>query len=109
MRDSEITELYWRRDEAAITQSKLKYGAYCRAIAVNILGSPEDADECVSDTWLSAWNSIPPARPARLSAFLGRITRNRAIDQYRRDRAVKRAGGELPLCLDELGECIVLR
>ena len=105
MDDSVITELYWQRDERAINESRSKYGAYCSTIADNILHSAEDTEECVNETWLKAWNAIPPERPSRLSAFLGKITRNLAIDRYRRDRSGRCGGGQTALCLDELGEC----
>ena len=106
MDDSVIIELYWQRDERAIKESKSKYGAYCNTIADNILHSAEDTEECVNETWLKAWNVIPPERPLRLSAFLGRITRNLAIDKYRRERSGRYGGGQIAMCLDELGECI---
>ncbi len=106
MEDSAIVALYWARDQRAITESSDKYGAYCASIARNILESPEDADECVSDTWYRAWNAIPPQRPALLSAFLGRITRNLAFDRWRRQNSAKRGGGETALVLEELGDCI---
>ena len=106
MEDSRIIELYWERDEDAIVQSKKKYGTYCKAIASNILHSNEDAEECLSDTWVRAWNSIPPEKPGRLAVFLGKITRNLAIDRYRKEHSQKSGGGQLKLCLDELGECI---
>ena len=106
MDDSVIIELYWQRDERAIKESKSKYGVYCSTIADNILHSAEDSEECVNETWLKAWNVIPPERPLRLSAFLGRITRNLAIDKYRRERSGRYGGGQTAMCLDELGECI---
>ena len=106
MDDSTIIELYFQRNEQAISQSSLKYGSYCRTIAHNILHSSEDAEECVNDTWSKAWNSIPPSRPNRLSVFLGRITRTLAIDHYRKTNAQKRGGSQIALCLDELSECI---
>ena len=106
LEDSEIIRLYWQRDELAIRASEAKYGSYCLAIARNILASAEDAEETVSDTWLRAWNAMPPQRPARLSAFLGRITRNLAFDRYRRQSADKRGGGELAQVLEELAECV---
>ena len=76
MEDSRIIDLYWKRSEEAITESDRKYGRYCGTIAMNILGNREDVEECVSDTWLRAWNAIPPAKPLILKAFLGTITRN---------------------------------
>ncbi len=106
MQDQEIIELYWHRDEKAVAESGQKYGAYCFVIANHILSNKEDADECVNDTWLAAWNSIPPQRPNRFSAFLGRITRNVSLNKFKSKYAGKRGGGELPAALDELGECI---
>ena len=106
MEDHQIIELYWQRNESAIQESQSKYGAYCAAIAGSILHAAEDAEECVNDTWLRAWNAMPPERPGRLAVFFGRITRNLAIDRYRRDRTQKYGGGQTALCLDELGECI---
>lgn len=106
MEDTHIIELYWQRNEMAIKESKTKYGAYCGTIAGNILHSAEDTEECVNDTWLHAWNSIPPEKPCRLSVFLGRITRNLAIDRYRRNKFQKHGGGQAALCIDELSECI---
>ncbi|MBP5249296.1 MAG: sigma-70 family RNA polymerase sigma factor, partial [Lachnospiraceae bacterium] len=99
-------ELYWERDEQAIAESEKKYGAYCRAVAHNILSDAEDEEECVNDTWLRAWNVIPPERPRMFSVFLGKITRNLAIDLYRRKTREKRGGGETALVLDELSECV---
>ena len=106
MDDSAIISLYQRRDEAAITESDRKYGAYCRAIAAGLLPLREDREECVSDTWLRAWNSIPPERPQKLSCYLARVTRNLAITRFRSRRAQKRGDGQLPLVLDELAECV---
>lgn len=106
MEDREIVSLYWRRDEQAIAESEKKYGPYCQAIAQSILEQPEDARECVNDTWLGAWNAMPPHRPSLLRTFLGKLTRRGAIDRFRRGAAQKRGGGELPLCLDELSECV---
>lgn len=106
MEDTRIVELYWKRDADVIPATSEKYGGYCAAIARNILGNEEDAEECVNDTWLGAWNSMPPHRPSVLPAFLGRITRNLSFNRHRRDRAEKRGGGELPLVLDELSECV---
>ena len=105
MEDERIIALYWERNETAIEESRRKYGAYCGAIARNILRSREDAEECVGDTWLRAWHAMPPERPSRLAAFFGRITRNLAIDRYRKNKT-REIGGQLPLCLDELGECV---
>ncbi len=98
--------LYFQRDEAAIAESQQKYGAYCSTIARNITTCPQDAEECVSETWLRAWNTIPPQRPMVLKAFLGKITRNLAIDYVRREKAESRGSGVVPLALDELAECL---
>lgn len=105
MDDIKIVELFWERSETAISESEKKYGRYCRKIAINILGSSLDSEECVNDTWLKAWNSIPPSRPKSLAAFLGRITRNTAINRYNSDRAAKR-NAHVELILDEAGEMI---
>lgn len=106
LEDSKIIDLYWARKEQALAETDTKYGSYCRTIARNILRNFEDTEECVSDTWLHAWNSMPPQRPGILSAFLGRITRNLSFDRCKYQQAAKRGGGTLPLALDELGECI---
>ena len=106
MEDTEIVELYWARNEQAIEESDAKYGPLCRSIALRVLESPEDGEECVSDTWLRAWNAMPPQRPARLGAFLGKITRNLALDRWRREHAEKRYGGETALALEELEEIV---
>ena len=105
MEDSKIIELYWQRSEDAISETQSKYGRYCHSIAYNILYSNEDAEECVNDTYVKAWDSIPPTRPKRLSAFIGRITRNLALDRYEARNAQKR-GGEVALALDEIAECV---
>ena len=106
MEDETILDLYFAREERAIAETGKKYSGYCRAIAFNILRSHEDTEECVSDTWLHAWNAMPPQRPSILSSFLGRITRNLSFDRCRRQNAEKRGGGSLPLALDELSECV---
>lgn len=105
MEDELILDLYWKRSETAISETELKYGRYCRSIAYNVLQSNEDTEECVNDTWLRAWESIPPQRPNRLSAFLGRITRNLALDRYDYNHAAKRSAS-FDLLLSELNECI---
>ncbi|EET61485.1 RNA polymerase sigma factor, sigma-70 family [Marvinbryantia formatexigens DSM 14469] len=90
MDDRDIIALFWNRDESAISAVSEKYNHYCWQIAWNIVGSREDSEECVNDTWLSAWTYMPPKRPAILSAFLGKITRGLAIDCLRRKYAAKR-------------------
>lgn len=106
MEDARIVDLYWARSETAIDETSAKYGKYCYAIAHNILANAEDADESVNDTYLAAWNSIPPQRPSVLSSFLGKITRRISIDKWRTRNAEKRGGGEIILALDELSDCV---
>lgn len=106
MEDSEIIALYWQRSPDAVSETDKKYGAYCFAIAENILHNAEDAEECVNDTWLRVWNAMPPQRPNVLRLFLARITRNLAFDRFRARSAEKQGGGEMALVLDELAECL---
>lgn len=106
MEDSQIVELYWQKNADAITETANKYGSYCFAIAENILHNPEDSEECVNDTWLHAWNAIPPQRPDVLRMFLAKITRNLSFDRFNARNAEKRGGGEIMLVLDELAECL---
>ena len=106
MEDSQIVELYWQKNENAISETAKKYGAYCFTIAENILHSTEDSEECVNDTWLHAWNAIPPQKPDVLRMFLAKITRNLSLDRLSARNAEKRGGGEIALVLDELGECL---
>lgn len=106
MEDKKIIDLYFQRDEQAIAETAGKYGKYCSHIAMTVLGDPSDAEECVSDMYLRAWNAIPPQRPKQLKLFLGRIVRNLAVDRLRADSAQKRGGGETELALDELSQCI---
>lgn len=105
--DQKIIDLYWNRSENAITETAVKYGRYCTSIAYGILKSREDAQECVSDAYLTAWNAIPPRRPADLGTYLGKITRNLSIDRLRTRNRDKRGGGEMPLALEELEEVVV--
>lgn len=106
MEDSGILDLYFSRAESAIEETAAKYGTYCHAIAYNILANDEDSEECVNDTWLRAWNAIPPKRPTVLSAFLGRITRNLSLDRLRSAQSKKRSAGRVDAVLEELAECI---
>lgn len=106
MEDSRIIDLYWQRSEAAIGETEKKYARYCHSISFNILHSKEDAEECVNDTWLNAWNTMPPCQPSCLAAFLGRITRNLSLDRFKRYSAEKRGGGQTELALDELDEAV---
>jgi len=104
--DAEIIDLFWNRDQAAISQTSKQYGNYCYAIANGILNNREDSEECLNDTWHRAWEAMPPQRPNKLALFLGKITRNLAFDKYKMNRAKKRGGSEFALVLDELDECI---
>ena len=106
MDDKAILDLYWSRSEKAISETDAKYGAYCFCIAYNILNNREDSEESVSDTYLAAWNSMPPKRPAVLSAFLGKITRYISLDHWKKRSRLKRGGGEIDLCLEELQDCV---
>jgi RNA polymerase sigma-70 factor (ECF subfamily) len=106
MDDKGIIDLYFSRNQDAIAQTDKKYGRYCYSIAYNILTNKEDAEESVSDTYMTAWRAIPPRRPSVLSTFLGKITRHISIDRWRERSATKRGGGEVPLALEELKDCI---
>lgn len=106
MDDKQIIELYWARSESAIAETDRRYGKFCHRIAYNILINREDSEECVNDTYVKTWSAIPPKRPAKLGAFLGKITRNLALSRYEKIHAGKRGSGEVPIALDELAECI---
>ncbi|MGN0335529.1 MAG: RNA polymerase sigma factor [Lachnospiraceae bacterium] len=106
MEDNRIVDLYWERDENAIRETSAKYGRYLHTIAYHILYNQEDADESVNDTYMNAWESIPPHRPSVLSAFVGKITRRISLNKWRDKTRGKRGGGQVPLALDELSECI---
>ena len=105
MEDARIVALYWQRDEQAIVESQRKYGGFCHAIAMNVLSDRQDAEECVSDTWLRSWNAMPPQRPTLLRPWLGKVVRNLAINRWEKNRAQKRYGG-MELLLDELTDAI---
>ena len=106
MDEKQIIDLYWARSENAIRETARKYGKFCHCIAFNILANAQDSEECVNDTYLKTWNAIPPQRPNKLSAFLGKITRNLALKRYEYNSAQKRGGGQVHLALEELAECI---
>lgn len=106
MEDSQIVDLFWQRDERAISEIGQKYGRYCHAIANNILHNRQDAEEVVNDTYIGAWNAMPPHRPVILSTFLGKITRRLSLKKWRARTAEKRRGDELAVALDELEACI---
>ena len=103
MEDKDIIALYWARSEDAIRRTAEKYGVYCGQIIRRVLGDGRDAEECLSDTWLGAWNAMPPQRPARLPPFLGRIARNTALDRYDYNAAQCRSGG-FEAVLEELAD-----
>ena len=105
MEDEKIIDLYFQRDETAIRETEAAYGKLCMRIAMNILSIRQDAEECVNDTWYSAWERIPPTRPLSLRSFLGRITRDGAISRWRSEHAQKRFDG-MELLLSELDECV---
>ena len=104
--DEVIVDLYWNRNEAAISETDRKYRGYLHTVAYNILKDEQDCEECLNDTYLKTWNSIPPQRPSCLKAFLTKITRSIAIDRYRRDRRQKRVPSECTLSLSELAETL---
>lgn len=106
MNDNEIIELFFARDPQAIQVAKDTYSGYCAYIAGNLLQNRMDQEECLNDTWLRAWNAIPPSRPQQLGPFLGKITRNLALNRIRREQAQKRGGGAVQVAVDELNECI---
>ena len=106
MDDAKIVQLYWDRNEQAIPATAEKYGSYCTSIAKNILGNHEDAEECVNDTYMNAWNSMPPHRPGILSTFLGKIVRNLSFNRYKHNTTDKRGGGQATVVLDEIAEFV---
>ena len=106
MEDQQIIELYFKRDEQAIAESQAKYGDYCTRIALNILDNLQDAEECVSDTYLRAWEAIPPTKPAKLGAYLGKITRNLSLDYFKARKSAKRGNSLFQVSLDEINECV---
>lgn len=106
MEDSRIIELYWQRNEKAIFETKRKHGPFCYGIAYRILKNAEDAAECENDTYLEVWNTIPPKRPTSFSSYIGTITRNRALDHWRKKYALKRGKGDFIISIDELEECV---
>ena len=106
MDDNDIIALYFTRSEQAIMETQTKYGWFCTSVAYRILASIEDSQECVSDTWLKAWDTIPPAKPKSLQAYLGKITRNNALHRLRAASTKKRGGNAVDLALSELDDCV---
>lgn len=106
MTDEEIVQLFFQRKEEAVQEISKKYSSYCFKIANNILNNREDSEECVNDTWMQAWNTIPPTRPKYLRLFVAKIVRNLSFSRYKLKNAKKRGSGEMILVLEELEECI---
>lgn len=106
MQDEKIIQLYWERNESAIRETQTVYEKYLSKIICNVLGDIRDSTECLNDTYLKIWNSIPPNRPTVFSAYIGKIARETAIDAYRRQNRSKRKASEYTLALDEIGECV---
>lgn len=109
MDDKVIIQHYWDRDERAITETDEKYGSFCLRIAENITGNKEDSKECVNDTYLKTWNTIPPQRPRVFPAFIGKIVRNLSYNRYAYNRTARRGGGQINEVFDELAECLTDR
>lgn len=106
MEDKDIVSLYFERNDNAITETSVKYRAYCMTVAVNILENSQDAEECVNDALHKVWNSIPPASPENLRTYIGKIVRNLSFDRFRKSTAKKRGKGEIAAVLDELSEIV---
>lgn len=104
--DEKIIDLFFNRSEKAIQELDIKYGKVCHKLSYNILNNKQDAEECVNDAYLGAWNSMPPHRPSILSTFLGKIVRNLSFNRYKHNTADKRGGGELPVVLEELSDLV---
>lgn len=102
MEDNRIIELFWERNERALSAVSEKYGRYCAAVARNMLDDEQSAEECVNDTWMELWEAIPPNRPKHLLAFISEITRNNALNTIKGQRTQKRGGGEFSAVLDEM-------
>jgi len=106
MDDSQIIDLYWNRDQTAISFTSAKYANYCTTISYNVTKNREDTEECLNDTWVKTWNSIPPTRPDSLKTYVGTICRNLSLNKYKERHAQKRGGGQVELALDELSEIV---
>lgn len=109
MEDEEIVQLIWDRKEQGLKCLSAKYGNYCFTISCRIAGNEEDAKECVNDTWLNVWNSVPPNRPVNLTGYLAKLVRNISINCYNKKHAIKRGGGNMEMALEELSECVAGR
>ena len=102
MEDEKIVDLYWQRSDRAIPETESKYGAYCHTVALRITNNREDAEECVNDTWLGAWNSMPEHRPTFLAPYLAKLTRWLSLSKLKTKNRLKRGAGEVTLSLEEL-------
>ncbi len=106
LEDQKIIDLYWQREESAITETDRKYGKYLMTIAYNILHNDPDSEECLNDTYLGTWNAIPPAKPTLFQVFLSKIMRNTAVVRYKKNHAQSRVPSEMTVSLDELEQYI---
>ncbi|MBE6676568.1 MAG: sigma-70 family RNA polymerase sigma factor [Clostridia bacterium] len=106
LEDHRIIDLYWQREERAITETDRKYGRYLYTIAYNILHNDPDSEECLNDTYFGTWNAIPPAKPTFFQVFLSKIMRNTAVVRYKKNHAKSRVPSEMTVSLDELDGCI---
>jgi RNA polymerase sigma-70 factor (ECF subfamily) len=106
LEDAQLINLYFERSEAAIAETEIKYGKYCKTVVGNVLPSPEDTEEVMNDTYMAVWNAIPPERPNCFKAFIGKIARNLALDRYKHDNAEKRGGGQVCELADELADVL---
>ena len=102
MEDKAIVDLYWQRSDRAIPETECKYGGYCHAVAMRIVNNRQDAEECVNDTWLGAWNSMPENRPTYLAPYLAKLTRWLSLTKIKTQNRIKRGGNEVTLSLEEL-------
>lgn len=106
MNDVKLINLFFARNEAALTETQARYGAYCMSIAARVLPTQQDAEEVLNDVWLSLWNAIPPQRPDNLKAYIGKITRNLALSKLQKETRIKRGGGVITEAIDELSEVL---
>lgn len=105
MSDAEIISLFQARDETAISAASRKFGNYCGTVISGILTNPQDAEECLNDTWMRAWETIPPHEPRNLAAYLATLAKNISLNRYNNTHAKKRGSGEISPVLEELAEC----
>lgn len=106
MEDERIIDLYFCRSELAIAETERKYGANCYKLSVKIVMSPEDAQECVNDSYMQTWNSIPPTRPVCFSAYLYKIVRNASLNKLKMENAQKRGSSQYRIAFEEVSESL---